>query len=261
MPGSDAGMLFMHNDGFSPMSAHGIIATTAIALERGLLMPRDRAAIVYDTVAGTICARDGLAPGPESRRVSFVNTPSFVLAGGVPLQVGNRVIRADLAFGGGFYAIVDSEAAGVAIDLAHIAELRRVGMEVQRAVDGRRVRHPLESGLTGIDGAVFTGPANDSAADLRSVTVFADAAIDRSPCGTAMSAVMAVLSAMNLLEEGRTFVGESLLGTSLAGRIDRRTTVGEYDAIVPEIEGVAWLTGDHSLLVADDDPLGEGVLV
>ena len=39
-PGSDAGILFMHNEGYSTMCGHGIVAVTTIALERGLIMPR-----------------------------------------------------------------------------------------------------------------------------------------------------------------------------------------------------------------------------
>jgi trans-L-3-hydroxyproline dehydratase len=32
-------------------------------------------------------------------------------------------------------------------------------------------------------------------------------------------------------------------------------------AIVPEIEGSAWITGEHAFLVDDDDPLREGFAV
>src|SRR3954466_8551194 len=57
-PGSPAGVLFMHNEGYSTMCGHGIIAVTTMALERGLLMPGgDGATVVYDAPAGTIRAR------------------------------------------------------------------------------------------------------------------------------------------------------------------------------------------------------------
>jgi proline racemase len=261
LPESDAGLLFMHNDGFSPMSAHGVIATTAIALDRGLLLPRDPKMIVYDTAAGTIRARAEPAAGSASRAVRFVSPPAFVLIGGLSVQLGSRRIRADVAFGGAFYAIVDSEAAGVAADIAHFPELRRLGMEIQRGIDRRRIEHPLDPRLTGIEGTVFTGPANDPSVSLRTVTVFARAAVDRSPCGTAMSAVMAVLSAMNLLEVGQPFICEGVTGTTLTGRVERRTTIGEHDAIETEIGGSAWLTGEHTFVVDDNDPLCAGVLV
>ena len=176
-PGSHAGVLFMHNEGYSTMCGHGVVAVTTIALERGLLLPGgDGATVVYDSPAGTIRARghfaaaaaampsdcgEGSSSGAprESRErrvtsVAFVNVPSFVLLGGFPVKIGTRQIRADVAFGGSFYAIVDSEAAGLPIDAAHLPELRRAGMEIKRAVEAAQViAHPLEPGLAGISNA------------------------------------------------------------------------------------------------------------
>ena len=293
--GSHAGVLFMHNAGFSTMCGHGIVAVTTIALERGLLLPGgDEKTVVYDSPAGTIRAKAKVEAGGAGRAgeageaggearaggtrktagvaetagqtgamrvssVSFVNVPSFVVHAGLAVKIGTRHIRVDVAFGGAFYAIVDSEAAGLPIDAAHLPELRRVGMEIKRAVEAAQtIAHPLEPGLTGLYGTIFTGPPSDPGADLRNVAIFADAAVDRSPCGTGTCAVMAVVDAMGLLSEGKPFVHESLIGTRFTGRIAGRTAVGEYQAIVPEIEGSAWITGEHTFLVDQADPLREG---
>jgi proline racemase len=270
-PGSHAGVLFMHNEGYSTMCGHGVIAVTTIALERGLLVPGgDGAAVVYDSPAGTIRARARLrrtedAKGTEDTEavrvesVAFVNVPSFVLHGGLTVKLASRQVRADVAFGGAFYAIVDSEAVGLPIDARHLPELRRVGMEIKHAIeDVHTIVHPLEPGLRGIYGTIFTGPPSGEGADLRNVTIFADAEVDRSPCGTGTAAVMAVVDAMGLLGDDRPFVHESLIGSHFNGRIVSRTEVGEYQAIVPEIEGSAWITGEHTFLVDDGDPLREG---
>jgi proline racemase len=259
MPGSHAGVLFMHNEGYSTMCGHGVIAVTTIALERRLLMPGgDGTAIVYDSPAGTIRARATLADSRVAS-VSFVNVPSFVLHAGLTVKLASRQIRADVAFGGAFYAIVDSEAVGLPIDAAHLPELRRAGMEIKRAIEASAaIAHPLEPGLRGIYGTIFTAPPNDERADLRNVTVFADAEVDRSPCGTGTCAVMAVVDAMGLLGDDKPFVHESLIGTRFKGRVASRTVVGEYQAIVPEIEGSAWITGEHTFIVDDDDPLKNG---
>ena len=113
------------------------------------------------------------------------------------VKLATRSIRADVAFGGAFYAIVDSEAVGLPIDAAHLPELRRVGMEIKHAIEEMQtIVHPLDPGLNGIYGTIFTGPPNDESADLRNVTIFADAEVDRSPCGTGTAAVMAVIDAM-----------------------------------------------------------------
>ena len=132
-------------------------------------------------------------------------------------------------------------------------------MEIKEAIESvHQIAHPLEPGLHGIYGTIFTGPPSDERADLRNVTVFADAEVDRSPCGTGTAAVMAVVDAMGLLSEHKPFVHESLIGTRFTGRVSARTVVGELEAIVPEIEGSAWITGEHTFLVDDDDPLKNG---
>jgi proline racemase len=259
LPGSHAGVLFMHNEGYSTMCGHGIVAVTTIALERGLLVPGgDGATVVYDAPAGTIRARATLA-NDRVASVSFLNVPSFVMHGGLTVKIGSRQLRADVAFGGAFYAIVDSEAVGLPIDVAHLPELRRVGMEIKHAVESAHtIVHPMDAGLSGIYGTIFTGPPSDERADLRNVTIFADAEVDRSPCGTGTAAVMAVVDAMGLLSADKPFVHESLIGTRFNGRVTAHTVVGEHPAIVPEIEGSAWITGEHTFIVDDDDPLKDG---
>jgi trans-L-3-hydroxyproline dehydratase len=249
----------MHNAGYSTMCGHGVIAVVTIALERGLLVPRARDTIVLDSPAGPVRATAAIDARARVASVAFRNVPSFVLHGGVPVRLGTRELRADVAFGGAFYAIVDSEAAGIPIDPARLGELRRAGMEIARAVEKTvLVVHPNEPELTGIYGTIFTGPPSSERADLRNVTIFADAEVDRSPCGTGTAAVMAVLSVMGLLSPEQTFTHESIIGTTFRGRIAAETTVGDIPAIVPEIQGSAHITGENTFLIDDRDPLRYG---
>ena len=264
-PGADAGVLFMHNEGYSTMCGHGIVAVTTMAIERGLIHPKEPNRIVYDSPAGPVHARayvsqrEGEGGRLRVDRVAFDNVPSFVFAPGLPVRLGNREVRVDVAFGGAFYAIVDAEAAGLPITPARLPELRRVGMEIKHAVEAAAtVVHPLDTGLNGIYGTIFTGPPERDDADLKNVTIFADAEVDRSPCGTGTCAVMAVIDAMGLMPPGRPFGHESLIGTLFNGRVTGRTRVGEFGAILPELEGSAWITGEHVFLVDDEDPLRGG---
>jgi len=255
--GSDAGVLFMHNEGYSTMCGHGVIAVVTIALERGLIASA-RETIVLDSPAGPIEAAARMTGGRVTQ-VSFRNVPSFVLHAALPVRAGGRDVRVDVAFGGAFYAIVDSEAAGIPVDAARLADLRRVGMEIKRAVEAAiTVAHPVEPRLTGVYGTIFTAPPSAEGADLRNVTIFADAEVDRSPCGTGMCAVMAVLSAMGLFGDGPTFVYDSIIGTRFRGRVAGTATAGDFPAIVPEIEGEAHITGEHSFVIDDADPLKHG---
>jgi len=148
---------------------------------------------------------------------------------------------------------------GLPLDAAHLPELRRAGVEIAHAVETlQEIPRPLDPIMQEIAGTIFTGPPRDDAADLRSVTVFADGQVDRSPSGTGTAAVMAVIDAMGMLASDRPFVQESLIGTRLNGRLAGRTMVGEQQAIVPEIEGAAWITGEHTFLVPEGDPLRNG---
>jgi trans-L-3-hydroxyproline dehydratase len=260
--GSDTGVLFMHNEGFSTMCGHGVIAVATILIER---MPEfaDGRPIVFDVPAGRVVARAKVTARRDGSRrvesVAFTNVPSFVLAAGVPIQARGRTIPVDVAFGGAFYAICDAEAAGLAVTPDRLHDLRELSVAIRAQVEKAvTVVHPLEPGLRGIYGTIYTGPPNTGAADLRNVTVFADREVDRSPCGSGTAAVMAVLDAMGMLPEGHVFTHESIIGTIFRGRVAARASVGELPAIVPDIEGSASITGDHTFIVSDDDPLGEG---
>jgi proline racemase len=199
--------------------------------------------------------------------VVFTNVPAFVFSGGHTVRLGlpraestgQRELRADVAFGGMFYAIADTEAIGIPLIGSRLPELRRLGVDIRASINAAgAIAHPVDDSLSGVAAVIFTGPPQDPEAHLRNVTVFGDGAIDRSPCATGTSAVMAVLDAMGLLEDGQPFVHESVLGTLHRGRVARRTQVGDHAAIVTEIEGSAWITGEHTLIVDDEDPLRDG---
>ena len=262
-PGAHAGVLFMHNEGWSTMCGHGVIAVTTIALERELIWAGEPA-LILDTPAGPVEAHAAMLSDREGGRrvpsVSFRNVPSFVFEAGVPVKLsGGRTVLVDIAFGGAFYAIVDAEAAGLAVDAARLPELRRIGTEVKAEVERmRQVVHPLDAGLKGIYGTIFTAPPQHPEAHLRNVTIFADAEVDRSPCGTGTAAVMAVLSEMGVLGDDAPFVHESIVGTLFTGTIGGRQAVADRPGIVPVIQGSAWITGEHTFLIDGDDPLKAG---
>jgi proline racemase len=272
-PGSDAGLIFLHNDGYPAISGHAVIAATTIAIEAGLLVfggsekvhaGAAETRVVFDTPAGTVHVRARMQSRGDRQRVDsvvFSNVPAFVLSGGHTVRVGSRELRVDVAFGGVFYAIADTEAIGIPLMPGRLPELRRLGVEIRAALNAAGVfAHPSDDSLSGVAAVIFTGPPHDPEAHLRNVTVFGDGAIDRSPCATGTSAVMAVLDAMGLLED-HAFVHESVIGTLHRGRVARRTQVGEFTAIVTEIEGSAWITGEHTFLMDDDDPLKDGMFV
>jgi trans-L-3-hydroxyproline dehydratase len=257
-PGADAGVLFMHVSDYGALCGHGVIATVTIALERGLItLPPDRGEVVLDTAAGRITARFARDSRGRVTSVAYANPSSFVLAAGLKVRAGTREILVDVACCGEFYAIVDAEGAGLPLDAAHAGDLRRNGVRIAEAAGSAvSVRHPDRPELSEFAGTIFTGPGR--LGDLCSATVYTDGALDRSPGGTPTGAVMAVLDAMGLLTDDHVFTNESLIGTTLRGRVTGRTLAGDLPAIISEIEGQAFITGEHTFLVDEADPLKEG---
>jgi proline racemase len=264
--GAAAGLLFMDSAGYPRMSGHGVVAAVTVAIERGLLtmaaQPGPDIAVSLDTCAGLVIARASIEPGSEHPRVGAVtvtHTPAFVHEAGRLVTCAGRRLRVDLAFCGAFFAICDSEATGVPLALARLPALRALGMEICAALDrGAAVVHPHDATVSGVTSVVFTGPAADAGAHLRSVTVSRDGAADVAGCGLGAAAVMAVLEAMGLMTLDQMFVHEGLGGAIVRGRAVRRAQVDETWGIVPEMEDSAWITGDQHLVAEEDDPWRAG---
>jgi proline racemase len=154
----------------------------------------------------------------------------------------------DVAFAGEFYAIADSEAIGIPIEMSNAAALIGMGREIKEAVESTvEVSHPGDAAVKGIHGTIFTG-APRGVGDLRSATVLNGEILRRSPGATGTGALMAVLDAMGLLVDDHTFTHEGILGTVMKGRAASRQQVGEIETLTPVIEGAAALTGYHEFV-------------
>lgn len=167
------------------------------------------------------------------------NVPAFLYREGVPVALSDgRTVHADIAFGGNFFALVEAEEAGVALDAADKDRLTARGAEIQgRAQRGRRVAHPLLPHIRTVDLVEFCGPARDPRADARNVVVFGDGQIDRSPCGTGTSAKLALLRARGSFRWGSPMCTRASSAPSSPAWAAEDTAQGGYPAIVPEITG------------------------
>ena len=180
-------------------------------------------------------ARGALGASGAVSSVAVTGVPSFVESAGLALKIGTRQITVDIAFGGEFYAIADSEAIGIPIDIAHADALVRMGRQITDAIE------------SDIHGTIFTG-ASRTVADLRSATVLDGEILRRSPGMTGTAALMSVIDAMGLLTADRGFTHEGVLGTTLQGSVVSRHQMGERQAVVPVIEGSASITGFHEFV-------------
>lgn len=256
----DLGVLFMHNEGYSTMCGHGVIALVTVLLETGMIEPRE--AIRLDTPAGRVTAKAQF-DGKRVQSVRFENVPSFAYKLAHTVNVpGIGDVCYDVAFGGAFYAYCKAESLGVRIVSDEFRRLIEIGMAVKRAVmQSLEIKHPFEEDLSFLYGTIIDGPPHDSGADSRNVCIFAEGEVDRSPTGTGVSGRIALEHARGSLAVNEPFVIESLIGTRFTGRVVRETLFGGNVAVVPEVEGSAYVTGRHEFLISPDDPLKEGFVL
>ena len=259
-PDADFGILFLHNEGFSTMCGHGIIAAVTVALETGMLpAASEQATVTIDAPAGLIRARAELRHG-QVERVTFRNVPSFVLDLDAAVEVpGYGTVRYDLAFGGAFYAFVDAGSIDLPCDAAHSDALIQAGRAIKQAVQqSREVPHPTEPDLGFLYGVIFTGPAAEAGRHSRHVCIFADGELDRSPTGTGVSARIALCFARREIDLGQTLTIESILGSTFGCRAIEPTRFGPYEAVLVEVEGTATITGRHEFLLDPRDAFPKG---
>jgi len=265
-PEADLGVLFMHNEGYSTMCGHGIIALVTALLETGAFPANGRHTWVnLDTPAGLVRATAHLDNNGHVEQVSFLNVPSFLYARDVELELpeyGRLLV--DIAFGGAFYAFIPAEQVGLKVTPENTPQLVLAAEAIKKAVNHTvSILHPIETDLSFVYGTIITDAPENPAHHSRNVCVFANAEVDRSPTGTGVSARLALHHAKGEIVDDQQIVVESILGaaSTFAGRVIGRTNVGPYEAIIPEVSGSAFITGRHEFVIDPRDELGRGFLV
>jgi trans-L-3-hydroxyproline dehydratase len=257
---ADFDVFFLHNEGYSTMCGHAIIALTRFVIETGLT---DKSDVSFNVPAGRIEARSHRDSSGRILRTSFRNVPSFVYCRDESLQVdGLGTVRFDVAYGGAFYACVDARALGLELTSAHYARLIDAGRRVKHAVMAAMpIVHPFESELSFLYGTIFIAPPHAAKNHSRNVCIFADGEVDRSPTGSGVSARAAIHYAAGEFAADEIITIESILGSTMTVRVAATTQYGPYDAIIPEVAGTSHFTGRHEFLFDPDDPLSGGFIL
>ena len=251
--GADLGVVFFHNAGYSTACGHGTIALVTWALDEGIVERHEgENHVVVDVPSGRL-ETVATVVGARVRSVTFRNVPSFVWA--TDLRVG--VVTVDVAFGGAFYASLPERVAP-----GELPRLIELGREIKRTLEAQHeLVHPVEPELRGIYGVIFWQQEGENPLTQRNVTVFADGEVDRSPCGSGTSARLALLDAARKLPRGAELHHLSIVGSAFTGRVVGEVELAGRRAVVTEVTGSAYRTGEAAFVLDPDDPLGEGFLL
>ena len=259
---ADFGIVFMDGGGYLNMCGHGSIGAASAIVETGMVdVTEPITKIVLESPAGLIKA-DVRVEDDIVKDATITNVPSFLFKRDFTVNVPDvGEVTLDIAFGGSFFAIVDVEQPSLKLDICpeNAQQIKEIGIKIRDEVNKSIiVSHPYLDHIKTVDLVEFYGPAKNSQASLQNVVVFGSGQVDRSPCGTGTSAKLATLVAKGRLKFNEDFVYESITGTMFKGKAVEPVKIGEYDGIIPQITGRAYVTGFNHFIINDEDPLKYG---
>ncbi len=263
VPGCDAGFIIMEPTEYPAMSGSNTICTTTVLLETGMVEMREPETVVrLEAPGGVVEARATCRDG-RCESVEFTNVPCFAHSLDAPLEVeGLGTVTADVVYGGMWFAIADAAALGFAITPDEARDLTRVGERIRAAAREQvECAHPENPAIAGVSIVQIAAPWNGIGAVTKNAVVISPGRLDRSACGTGLSARLAALHARGLMDVGDSMTHASPLGTTFEGRITAVAQVGDRKGIVPAIRGSAWITGISEVFVDPADPFPEGYVM
>jgi proline racemase len=262
-PAAAMGFIIMEPEDTPPMSGSNTICVATVLLDAGIIpMTGPETRFMLEAPAGLVEVRAACRNG-KAERIAVANVASFADRLDAAIEVeGLGTLRADIAYGGDSFAIVDAQALGFAIAPDEARDLAEVGMRITAAANAQiGFAHPGGADLAHISFCQFAGPLSrdaDGALSGPNAVVVRPGKIDRSPTGTGCSARMAALHARGLMKPGERYRARSIIGSEFLCAIASETTVAGRPAIMPTISGRGWITGTTQLLLDPDDPWPEG---
>ena len=264
LPGADLAVLFMHNEGYSTMCGHAIIALGRYAVDQGLVAPDgDRATVNIECPCGMVRAEVAIRDG-KAADVSFESVPSFLFARNQTLALGKwGKISFDIAYGGAYYTLADARQFGLKFGRDPVAAFVDAADQLTKAAQAAiPLSHPDAGDLAFLYGSILTD-GNDAYSErpTRNVCVFAERQVDRSPTGSGVTARLAAMQARGQIAAGQTRIFESIIGSRFSGSVASLTSCGPHPAITARVSGRAFYSGKAEFILEEDDPLAAGFLV
>ena len=261
-PENDVAVLFIETSGCLPMCGHGTIGTITIAIEEGLIQPKVPGIVRMEAPAGLVLIEYKQVEG-KVHSVKLRNVPAYLASENLEIECPDLgTLTFDVAYGGNFYAIVDPQENFPGLEHYTAAQLITWSQVIRKRINEKYTFvHPQDATINGCSHVLWSGKPIDPTSSGRNAVFYGEKAIDRSPCGTGTSARMAQLHAKGKLKAGEDFIHESFIGSKFTGRVEAQAKVGQYDAIIPSVEGWAKVFGYNTIKIDDDDPYAHGFQV
>ena len=240
------------------MSGSNAICVTTALLETGIVEMREGENIVnLETAAGLVVARADCGNG-KCKHVTLTMPASFVEHLDYELETQEwGTLKADIAYGGVFYAIIDASELGLEIEPASARLLSDAGMKLKQLFnEAMDVTHPEYPDIRGVAYVMFR--SRDADGTVRTATTMWPGRLDRSPCGTGNSANLAVRVARGEVSEGDEYISRSTISSEFRVRHAGTGSVGSKPAVIPEITGRGWIYGMHQIGFDPADPFKDG---
>ncbi len=262
LPGADLAVLFMHNEGYSTMCGHAVIALGRYTVDKGLVAKREPMTRVnVECPCGMVIADVEVKDG-KAGTVSFESVPAFLHARDIEIDLGGYgPVTFDIAYGGAFYCLIDAAQFGLEFGVSSIDAFADAADGLTYAAKSFALSHPDSADLAFLYGTIITDGGDGKSAPSKNVCVFADREVDRSPTGSGVTARLAAMHARRSIGIGETRIFESVTGARFTGEIARTERFGPHEAVIARVGGMAHYTGESVFTVEEGDPLGGGFLL
>ena len=254
----DVRAIFLEPGSYPPMCGHCTIGLAVVAHELGLASgashPGGGVRYRILTPAGPVGAtvREG-----SPTVVELENVDSYVVDAW-PVRIAGRTVTCTLLYGGDYYPTLDARELGLELDRAHAGEITRVAEALSEQVRGRQVIDPVTGRGADIYHVMLRRPFDDPAVGETTAVVAPPGVIDRSPCGTGSSALMALKVALGEVTPEEVVTTRSVIGSEFRVRAAAVRMVNGHQVIRPVVSGSAHITGFSAVVADPSDPLGDG---
>lgn len=263
-PEADLAVLFLHNEGYSTMCGHAIIALGRYAVDQKMVDVYEPITTVkIECPCGLVIASVEVSEG-KSGKVSFLSVPAFAFATNQEINVeGYGAVQFDIGYGGAFYALASAKQLNLDVQRSPTRDLVDAADAISQAVrKALKLSHPDSDDLAFLYGTILTDGGDHYSSDpTANICVFADRQVDRSPTGSGVTARIAVQYTKGLIKLEQVRVFESVTGSLFNAEAVKELTCGPHQAVQVRVSGKSHYLGESIFSYEEDDKIGKGFLL